>query len=196
MSAPPPSMPPPSPAPQDFDAIIRQRQAEAAQSRMSGQFRTPSIRATSPVRPPSMGQQQITRPVSTPAYNQPTYAPPPNRYGNVNNSCDQGSCGCDDQGCEMGQMMDCDNMDVEEGGHDDALAAQRTPLRIIAAITMAFAVVELGIGTLICGSYIFFNPPELFLVIFRTEPRRLIAKSFFTARFIFEFVSLFFSFSF
>lgn len=44
------------------------------------------------------------------------------------------------------ELMDCDHMDMNEGGHDDAIAIQRTPMRIMAAITMAVAVVELGIG--------------------------------------------------
>ena len=105
-----------------------------------GQIRSPSLRTT-PVRPPSV--QMTTRPVSTPAY-----VPPPNYYGN---SVGTNSAGCD-EGCAPGcddktEMMGCAQMDMNEGGHEDALAVQRTPMRIIAAVTMAVAVVELGIGT-------------------------------------------------
>ena len=61
---------------------------------------------------------------------------------------------CPDDGCDpncagMGEIMDCAHMDPAEGGYEDTLAVQRVPLQIIAAITMAFSVVELGIGTYI-----------------------------------------------
>jgi hypothetical protein len=65
------------------------------------------------------------------------------------------------------ELMDCDHMDMNEGGHDDAIAIQRTPMRIMAAITMAVAVVELGIGELIVFIYIS-NPPSYALIISRT----------------------------
>ncbi len=168
-----PPVPPASPPSQSFDEIIRQRQAEAAQARLSGQFqqgqvRSPSLRTT-PIRPPST--QMSTRPLSTPAY-----IPPPNYYGSssavggqgCDQSCNQGNC--QDGGCDMdmkAELMDCDHMDMNEGGHDDAIAIQRTPMRIMAAITMAVAVVELGIGELIVFIYIS-NPPSYALIISRT----------------------------
>ncbi len=179
MSAPPPPVPPSMPVPpasppaQSFDEIIRQRQAEAAQARLSGQFqqgqvRSPSLRTT-PIRPPSV--QMSTRPLSTPAY-----VPPPNYYGSssavggqgCDQSCNQGNC---DEGCDMDmktQLMDCEHMDMNEGGHEDALAIQRTPMRIIAAITMAVAVVELGIGKFNCFFLNIMNPPLYAFIISRT----------------------------
>ena len=52
---------------------------------------------------------------------------------------------CDDKM----EMMDCNHMDMRKGGHHEALAMQRTPMRIIAAVTMAVGAVELGIGTFV-----------------------------------------------
>lgn len=48
--------------------------------------------------------------------------------------------------CVDEYYMDCADFDGAAGGQPDAVAIQSTPIRIIAAVTMAFAIVELGIG--------------------------------------------------
>ena len=56
---------------------------------------------------------------------------------------------CPNGECVDEYYMDCAHFDGAEGGQPDAVAIQSTPIRIIAAILMAFAIVELGIGTFI-----------------------------------------------
>ena len=127
---------------QHTDSVIRARQQEAQNARVSGTFqptgyvRSPSLRTT-PIRPPSTG---YVRPPST-RVGQPYYTAPPVAVAPCPDA------GCDPNCVETSEIMDCAHMDPTEGGYEDTLAVQRLPLQIIAAITMAFSVVELGIGT-------------------------------------------------
>ena len=112
----------------------------------TGYVRSPSLRTT-PIRPPSTG---YVRPPST-RVGAPHYTAPP--VSTV--SCPDG--GCDPNCVDSSEIMDCAHMDPTEGGYEDTLAVQRLPLQIIAAITIAFSVVELGIGTYISWfTFLFF----------------------------------------
>jgi hypothetical protein len=42
--------------------------------------------------------------------------------------------------------MDCADMDLENGGWEDAIELQRLPLRILGAVTVTFGIIQLGLG--------------------------------------------------
>ena len=85
---------------------------------------------------PPQGPRPPSGPPGTAAYAPPTGSPP--LCGD-----DCGPIGAD--GC-LHAEMDCAHMDIEKGGAEDAIELQRLPLRILGAVTVAFGIIQLGLG--------------------------------------------------